>query len=45
MYVKVREKNFRTITIKISTETGEEFPIQDDVVICPLNIRRRSFLV
>ena len=27
IYVRVREKNIRTITIKISTETGEEFPI------------------
>ena len=34
MYVRVRDKNIRTITIKISTETGEEFPIQDDVVTC-----------
>ena len=45
MNVKVREKNIRTITIKISTETGEEFPIQDDVVTCRLNFRRRPFLV
>ena len=45
MYVRVREKNIRTITIKISTESGEEFPIQDDVVTCRLNFRRRTFLV
>ena len=45
MYVRVREKNIRTITIKISTETGEEFPIQDDVITCRLNFRRRPFLV
>ena len=45
MYVKVREKNIRTITIKIFTETGEEFNIQDDVVTCRLNFRRRPFLV
>ena len=37
MYVRVREKNIRTITIKISTETCDEFPIQDDVVTCRLN--------
>ena len=45
LYVRVREKNIRTITMKISTETGEEFPINDDVVTCRLNIRRRPFLV
>ena len=45
LYVRVREKNIRTITIKISTETGEEFPIHDDVVTCRLNFRRRPFLV
>ena len=45
MYVSVREKNIRTITIKISTETGEEFPIHDDVITCRLNFRRRPFLV
>ena len=32
MYVRVREKNIRNLTMKISTETGEEFPIYDDVV-------------
>ena len=45
LYVKVREKNNGTITIKISTETGEEFPIHDDVVTCSLNFRQRPFLV
>ena len=45
LYVRVWEKNIRTITMKISTETGEEFPIHDDVVICRLNFRRRLFSV
>ena len=45
LYVRVREKNIRTITMKISTETGEEFPIHDDVVTCRLNFCRRPFLV
>ena len=45
LYVRVREKNIRIITMKISTETGEEFPIHDDVVTCHLNFRRRPFLV
>ena len=45
LYVRVREKNIRTITIKISTETGEEFSIHDDVVTCRLNFRRRPFLI
>ena len=45
LYVRIREKNIRTITMKISTETGEEFPIYDDVVTCRLNFRRRPFLV
>ena len=45
LYVRVREKNIRTITMKISTETGEEFPIHDDVVTSRLNFRRRPFLV
>ena len=45
LYVRVREKNIRTITIRISTETGEEFPIHDDVVTCRLNFRRRPFMV
>ena len=44
LYVKVKEKNIITITIKICTETGEEFPIHDDVVTCRLNFRRRPFL-
>ena len=45
LYVRVREKNIRTITMKILTKTGEEFPIHDDVVTCRLNFRRRPFLV
>ena len=45
LYVMVREKNIRTITMKILTETVEEFPIHDDVVTCRLNFRRRPFLV
>ena len=31
--------------MKISTETGEEFPIHDYVVTCRLNFRRRPFMV
>ena len=45
MYVKVRKKNIRTIKIKISTETDEEFFIKDDVVTSRFNFRRRPFLV
>ena len=45
LYVRVREKYIRTITMKILTETGEEFPIYDDVVTCRLNFRRRPILV
>ena len=45
LYVRVREKNIRTITMKISTETGTEILIHDDVVICRFNFRRRPFLV
>ena len=45
MYVKVRKKNIKIITIKVSTEIGEEFPIQAYVVTCRLNLRRRPFLV
>ena len=44
LYVKVREKNIRTITMKILTEIGEEFHIEDDVVTCRLHFRRRPFL-
>ena len=29
LYVRVKEKNITTITIKICTESGEEFPILD----------------
>ena len=45
LYVMDREKNIETITMKISTKTGEEFPIHGDVVTCRLNFRRRPFLV
>ena len=45
LYVKIREKNIRTITMKILTETGEELTINDNVVTCRLNFRRRPFLV
>ena len=45
LYVRVREKNIRTIIMKISTEINEEFPILVDVVTCRLNFRRRQFLV
>ena len=45
LYVRVSEKNITTITMKISTETGDEFPIQDGLVTCRLNFRRRPFLV
>ena len=45
LYVRVREKNIRTIIIKISSETGEECFSYDDVVSCRLNFRRRLFLV
>ena len=31
--------------MKILTETGEEFPNNDDVVTCRLNLRRRPLLV
>ena len=44
MYVRVKENNITTITIKICTETGEEFPIKDGLVTCRLYFRRRPFL-
>ena len=44
LYVKVREKNLTSITLKISTETGEDFPIQNGCVTCRLNFRRQPFL-
>ena len=43
MYVRVRETNIRFITIKIFTETVQEFPIQDDVIICRLNFAADLF--
>ena len=43
LYVRVREKNIRTITMKITTETGEEFPIHDDVVTCRLTFAGDHF--
>ena len=45
LYVRVRENNIRTITMKISTETGDEFPIHDNVIICRLNFCRPPLLV
>ena len=45
LYIRVRKKNIRTITIKISTETDKEFLIHDDVVTCRLNFCRRPFMV
>ena len=45
LYVRVREHNIRTITMKISTETGEDIPIHDDVATFCLNFCRRPFLV
>ena len=44
LYVRVREKNINTITIKILNETGDEFHIQDGLVTCGLIFRRRPFL-
>ena len=43
--MSVSEKNIRIITIKIFNETGEEFPILENVVTCRLNVRHRTFLV
>ena len=45
LYGRVRETNIKTIIMKILTETGEEFPIHNDVVTCRLNFRRRPFVV
>ena len=45
LYVGVKEKNIRTITMKILTENGEEFPIHDDVFTCRRNFRRWPLLV
>ena len=39
------ETNIKSITSNISTETREEFCIQDNVVTCSFNFRRRPFLV
>ena len=44
LYVKVKEKNITTITIKLCTETGEEFLILPGLVTCLLQFRRRLFL-
>ena len=44
IYVRVREKNINSIKMKISTATGDEFPIQDGLLTCRLNFRRRPFL-
>ena len=43
LYVKVKEKNITTFTMKISNETGDEFPIKGDVLIRHLHICRRPF--
>ena len=40
LYVRDKEKNIRTIIIKLSTETGKEYSIHDDVVTCLLNFCR-----
>ena len=45
LYFRVKEKNISTITMKISTETEEDFPIKDGLVTCRLNFRHRPFLV
>ena len=45
LYVRVKEKNITTITIKICTESGEEYFILDGLVTCRLHFRRRPFLV
>ena len=45
VYVRGREKNLRTITIRISTETNEEFSIEDDVVTWCLIFRHRPSLI
>ena len=42
--VRIREKNINNIIIKISTETGDEFPIQYGLVTCRLRFRRRPLL-
>ena len=44
-YIKVKEHSVSNITIKICTETGENFPIVDGKVTCSLHFRRRPFLV
>ena len=44
LYVKVKEKNITTITIKICTESGEKFLILDGLVTCRLHFCRRPFL-
>ena len=42
-YVHVKEKIINTITIKICTDTGEEFPFEEGKVICRLNFRRLNY--
>ena len=44
LYLKVKEKIINRITIKISTGTGENFPIEDGEVICRLHFRRRPLI-
>ena len=45
LYVRVMDKNIRTVTMKILTETGEEFSINENLVTCRLNFRRRAIVV
>ena len=44
LYVKVKDKIINSITIKIFTGTGENFPIEDGEVICSLHFHRRPLL-
>ena len=43
LYVKVKDKVINSITIKICTGSGENFPI-DGEVICRLHFHRRPLL-
>ena len=44
LYVKVKDKIINSITIKICTGTGENFPIEDGEVIIRLHFHRRPLL-
>ena len=44
LYVKVKEQIINSITIKICTGTGVNFPIEDGEVICRLHFHRRPLL-